>query len=308
MDLTKIVLKTPEKSSTVLEKDLSNCRENSEQYEKDLERIKQFRKYLMSESTEESLNKLDEDDLSFLGSQEQNDKETSAAVGTSKKSSSRNHNKNLSPIIYDEFRAKGKTKPDEEKCNEDLNSVSIHTESYEIDKLNMMETLAFLENDEDNELNQSQCSNSGTIQQAVLTILLTNRWQQKKKNKLKEPVRYQPTYRLEPKDDFNSIKYLIVKKIRNTFEILCEKHKYNYEYTPKFLRVITELIKNDAKCFKLDRYKIVAHVTILQKVLKQSVQFISRELFSIDDDHKLSFRFDMTSFHAVCLVFFVYHE
>ena len=41
-------------------------------------------------------------------------------------------------------------------------------------------------------------------------------------------------------------------KARNTFESLIDKHKnYDIEYTPRFLRIITEMIKNDAKSFKV---------------------------------------------------------
>lgn len=43
-------------------------------------------------------------------------------------------------------------------------------------------------------------------------------------------------------------------KARNTFESLIDKHKnYDIEYTPRFLRIITEMIKNDAKSFKVTK-------------------------------------------------------
>lgn len=299
-------------SSEIKENDsISKYDQSEERYQRDVERIKEFRRLLLSSSTEETLNKINDNDFSVWSSQGQNDKETKAAVGTSQKSSNRKQPKSSSQVFTEKLKTKPEKHSEDEQDNEDLDSASNNTESYEINKLNLMETLALLESDEDtneNESNKSQCSKRGKLENVVLTILLVKKWKEKKNNEKKEAIRYQPTYRLEPKDNLNLIKYLIVKKIKNTFETLCEKHKYDIKYTPKFLKVITELIKNDAKSFRLDRYKIVAHVTILQKVLKQSIQFISKELFSIDDDHKLSFRLDMISFHAVCLVFFVYHE
>ena len=113
-----------------------------------------------------------------------------------------------------------------------------------------------------------------------MTILLTQRWRKTWKRATKrgkkggKKVLYQPTYLLEPKQSIGPIKvlqsilsslvslkknnfifafkHLIVMKARNTFESLIDKHKnYDIEYTPRFLRIITEMIKNDAKSFKV---------------------------------------------------------
>lgn len=122
-------------------------------------------------------------------------------------------------------------------------------------------------------------------------------------------IKYKPTYRMEPKINLNQIKHHIFNKAYQTFESLIEKHgTYDTEYTPRFLRIITEMIKNDVKSFKLDRYKTVVYVTFLKKVLGQSVHFISKCLFNPDHDHRICLKLDTKSFYAVCLIFLVYHE
>lgn len=87
------------------------------------------------------------------------------------------------------------------------------------------------------------------------------------------------------------------------------RHKqYDIEYTPRFLRILAEMIKNDAKTYKLERYKVISHVSILQKKLGQSFQFISRLLGNHDYDQSICLRYDTKSFYATCLLFFIYYE
>lgn len=192
------------------------------------------------------------------------------------------------------------------------------TDDYDFDNMNLAETLTLIEEehaDDEQQLASNQDSETRRLKKAVITILLTHKWRQSnkakssRKRKPKAQVKYLPTYRMDPKINLNPIKYLIVKKARQTFESLVEKHgKYDTEYTPRFLRIITEMIKNDVKSFKLERYKIVVHVSIVKKVFHQSIKFISKELLNIDDDHKIALRADTKSFYAVCLIFLVYHE
>ncbi len=179
----------------------------------------------------------------------------------------------------------------------------------------MPDTITFFQDkhDENEPLNARS-----KLKKTALTVLLTQKWRSEvrqsftnksddqKKSQLMS-IRYQPTYRLESKTNIKSFHYKIEKKIRQTLEALCEKYeKYDAEYTPKFLRVITDLVKNDAKSFKLDRYKIVSHVSILTKMSNQDFYFISRTLFNKDLDHKMCLRCETKSFHVICLVFFVY--
>lgn len=153
------------------------------------------------------------------------------------------------------------------------------------------------------------------LKRTVMTILLTHKWHKvypglkAKKRAAKKAIKYEPTFRMEPKINVANMKYLIEGKARHTFESLVEKHgKYDVEYTPRFLRIITEMIKNDVKSFKLDRYKIVVNVLILKRVIHQSAQFMSQALLDYDHDYRICLNADTRSFHAVCLIFLVYHD
>ena len=152
------------------------------------------------------------------------------------------------------------------------------------------------------------------LKRSVLTILITQRLQKlnkdkKKKRKRGVKINFQPTYRMEPVIQFQSMRVTIVNKIKQTFESLIDKHKqYDVEYTPRLLRILTEMIKNDSKSFKLERYKVITHITILQKVLSQSIQFISRMLANKNDDGLICLKTETRTFYAVCLVCFVYNE
>ena len=153
------------------------------------------------------------------------------------------------------------------------------------------------------------------LKRTVMTILLTHKWQKvypgrrAKKRAAKKMMRFEPTYRMEPKVSLDSVMYLVVSKARHTFESLVEKHgKYDVEYTPRFLRIITEMIKNDVKSFRLDRYKIVVTVLILKKVLHQSAQYMSKMLADQENDERICLTMNTKSFYAVCLIFLIYHE
>lgn len=202
-------------------------------------------------------------------------------------------------------------------CHSDKTS-----DDYDFDNMNLAETMTVIEEDNDADLTPGEQAanrlkrqlNQTKLKRTVMTILLTQKWRlinkgKKKRKRRDKSVKYQPTYRMHPKININLIKYLIIKKANQTFESLVEKHgSYDTEYTPRFLRIITEMIKNDVKSFKLDRYKIVVHVTILKRVMNQSLQFISKCLFNYDDDHRIVLRADTKSFYAVCLIFLVYKE
>ena len=192
--------------------------------------------------------------------------------------------------------------------------------SYNLDD-NLDGTLTLIEeHGEDEEMAKDghgkQVENSfGKLKRTVMTILLTQRWQKVHKGKRggrkrqKNMVPLEPTYQMEPLVNLHLIRHSIEKKCQKTFDSLIDKHGiYDTEYTPRFLRIITEMIKNDVKSFKLDRYKIVTQVTILKKVASQSMLFISKMLANYDHDHRICIRSDTKSFYAICLIFLIFHE
>jgi hypothetical protein len=158
------------------------------------------------------------------------------------------------------------------------------------------------------------------LKRTVVTVLLTQKWRQdhqvqmpRKPKKKRKQIRYHPTYRMEPKVNLNHDDHMrrsLVVKLKNTFHSLVEKHgKYDVEYTPRFLKIVTEMIKNDVKSIKvLERYKIIVFTSIFQKNGNPSAMFISRELRDIDRDTKLEIYEETNSFFAVCLVFLIYAD
>jgi hypothetical protein len=197
--------------------------------------------------------------------------------------------------------------------------------SYMSDFFDEGETLTFVQDDdqykkiieEEDFDNTSKLSNAmellaTNMKQTAVTILLSKKWTQKAKQgkgkKSKFPIEYQPTFKMKPDLNLSLMEQQIVKKVKQTFEVLCSKHTYDVEYTPRFIRIITEMIKNDVKTFKLDRYKIITHVTILKKLLGQSVFFISKFLCNGNDDYRFCIRSDNKTFIAICLIFLIYRE
>jgi hypothetical protein len=199
--------------------------------------------------------------------------------------------------------------------------------SYMSDFFDEGETLTFVQDDdqykkiidieEEDFDNTSKLSNamellSTNMKQTAVTILLSKKWTQKAKQdkgkKSKLPIEYQPTFKMKPEINLSLMEQQIVKKVKQTFEVLCSKHTYDVEYTPRFIRIITEMVKNDVKTFKLDRYKIITHVTIMKKLLGQSVFFISKFLCNGNDDYRFCIRSDNKTFIAICLIFLIYRE
>ena len=153
----------------------------------------------------------------------------------------------------------------------------------------------------------------GKLKKTAITVMSTQKWRKTnlrmRRRRGKAEVNYQPTYRMEPKVSIPSVKHLIIGKVNQTMERLLDKHKmYDYEYTPKFLRILTELVKNDVKSFKLDRYKIVAFLTLVKKVNNQSMQYISRSLCNYDLDFEICLRNETRSYTVICLLYLIYYD
>jgi len=171
------------------------------------------------------------------------------------------------------------------------------------------------------------------IKKSMITVLLTHRWQKMnlKKRHAEKTLVMQNTYRMGKFKDhsemfiFVSVKMIIillepVVNVRNkemeitsrlytVFEILIEKHsEYNIEYTPRFLRVMTEILKNECKQFKLERYKIICHMIIIEKLHGQSIKVISRMLVNNQTDKTINLKHETGTYYILCSVHFIYHE
>jgi len=98
-------------------------------------------------------------------------------------------------------------------------------------------------------------------------------------------------------------------RLHQVFDSLIENHtEYNAEYTPRFLRVVAEILKKECKQFKLDRYKIVCAVIIVEKLNGQSIQVVSRILANHQTDKTFHFKHEAKQFYIICSVHFIYQE
>jgi hypothetical protein len=124
---------------------------------------------------------------------------------------------------------------------------------------------------------------------------------------IQQNMKYEPTYRLEPKDKIRTGQ--IMSTCKNTLDRLVRKNnKYDPFYCAKFAKVATEMLKYDVKQFELDRYKIIVHLSILQKVVSQSYLMTSSCLWSAETDRRICIKSETDSFYAICYIFLIYHE
>ena len=120
-------------------------------------------------------------------------------------------------------------------------------------------------------------------------------------------IRLEPTYRLEPKENIQTSQILTTCK--NTLDRLVRKNsKYEPFFSSKFVKVATEMLKYDVKKFEHDRYKIIVHLSILQKVMSQSFLMTTSCLWSAETDRKICIKSETETFYAILYIFLIYHE
>ena len=123
----------------------------------------------------------------------------------------------------------------------------------------------------------------------------------------KQEIRLQPTYRMEPTQKLRNQE--IFEKCKSTLEHLMKKNnKYDPTFSPKFLKIATEIIKKDIKQFAFERYKIIVHLSLVKKVTSQSFQIVSACLWNEDDDKKIFFKLDTETYYLLCHIFLIYRE
>jgi hypothetical protein len=179
------------------------------------------------------------------------------------------------------------------------------------------ETITLLEENEKSDDNSSNDEIGGNIlkgksktqmykfKKVVVTLMLVKQWRKEM------PRKILPSYRMTPTNNIILYKQLIEKKAAQTLESLVNKNKvYDAEYTPRLARVLAELIKNDAKSFKLElnRYKIVTQLMIIQKRMHQSATLISKELLNSETDRKIILKAESHMYHAICLIYLIYKD
>lgn len=121
------------------------------------------------------------------------------------------------------------------------------------------------------------------------------------------PKQYENTYRLEPSDG----KKFSKKKAEDIIHQVLEGYLKGKSYDPKkfanLSKSLAELIKERIKATGCDRYKIVAHVLIME-TQGQSIRHVSRCLWNKETDNFATATYESKDFMAVGSVYGAYFD
>ncbi|XP_005091232.2 tctex1 domain-containing protein 1 [Aplysia californica] len=120
-------------------------------------------------------------------------------------------------------------------------------------------------------------------------------------------VTYEPTYKLEPENDKKFSTQKAEAVIAGVFEHYLQGKKYDPKVFPRLIKTLTELIRDRVKMQGLDRYKILATVTILENK-EQGIQLSSRALWNHAHDNYASLAYEGPNYFAVGSVYAVYYD
>ncbi|XP_059157344.1 dynein light chain Tctex-type protein 2B-like [Physella acuta] len=120
-------------------------------------------------------------------------------------------------------------------------------------------------------------------------------------------VAYENTYKLAPDLDKRFSCHSAEEVIRGVFQHYLHGKRYDAKVFPRLIKTLTELIRDRVKMQGLDRYKILAIVTIVENK-DQGVQLASRALWNHQLDNYASLTYKGPDFVAVGCVYAVYQD
>jgi hypothetical protein len=118
---------------------------------------------------------------------------------------------------------------------------------------------------------------------------------------------YENTYRLEPDDKTRFSTKKAEEIIRHVLENYLKGKKYDPKKFPNLCKSLAELIKERIKTSGCQRYKLIAHVMILENQ-GQSMRHVSRCLWNKENDSYATATFESGEFTAVGSVFATYYD
>lgn len=117
-------------------------------------------------------------------------------------------------------------------------------------------------------------------------------------------LKYENTYRMEPKITFPEIKVRkIVKDALNTLE----NHKYDAKISSTQSKLLSQRILDEVRLLNIERYKFVCLVSIGSKA-RQGLRMASRCLWNTDHDTVVSETLEKNAFFAVASLYAFYFE
>ncbi|XP_053388510.1 dynein light chain Tctex-type protein 2B-like [Mercenaria mercenaria] len=118
---------------------------------------------------------------------------------------------------------------------------------------------------------------------------------------------YENTYRLEPDEKTKFSTKKAEETIHHVLENYLKGKKYDPKKFPNLCKSLAELIKERVKTSGCQRYKLIAHVMILENQ-GQSMRHVSRCLWNKDHDNYATATFETSEFTAVGSVFATYYD
>ncbi|XP_031568784.1 tctex1 domain-containing protein 1-like [Actinia tenebrosa] len=117
-------------------------------------------------------------------------------------------------------------------------------------------------------------------------------------------VKYENTYRLEPKVKFPVIK---VRKIIKDVLSTLNGHTYDPKESSFVSKLLSKRILDEVRLLNIERYKLVCLMSIGSKS-RQGLRIASRCLWNTENDTFVSETLDTQSFYAIATVYATYYE
>lgn len=118
---------------------------------------------------------------------------------------------------------------------------------------------------------------------------------------------YENSYRLDPKEGTKFSSKATEDIIHNVLEAYLKTKTYDPKKFPNLSKSLAELIKERVKSSGCQRYKIIAHVMIVENQ-GQSMRHVSRCMWNKDTDNYATATFETKGFTAVGSVFATYYD
>ncbi|KAK7103156.1 dynein light chain Tctex-type protein 2B-like [Littorina saxatilis] len=120
-------------------------------------------------------------------------------------------------------------------------------------------------------------------------------------------VRYEPTYKTDPDENHKFSQRKAEQIIYSVLDVYLSQKSYDPRRFPLLSKTLAELIKERVKATGLERYKIVAIVTMCENK-SQGTRVASRCLWNQSCDDHASVVYEGANFFAVGSVYAVYFE
>ncbi|CAL1547568.1 unnamed protein product [Lymnaea stagnalis] len=120
-------------------------------------------------------------------------------------------------------------------------------------------------------------------------------------------VAYENTYKMAPDDGKRFSIKRAEEVIDGVFNHYLHGKSYDSKVFPRLIKTLTELIRDRVKTQGMERYKILATVTVIENK-EQGVHLASRALWNQHLDNFASLSYEGPDYYAVGSVYAIYHD